>query len=259
MKPVFHVEPPEHAERDSYVESSKAMRASIELAIDEGITLREWRIFAAVLSLTAGYSRIGDRAYLDQLVQMSALPRRHAQSSLHRLHERAVIFWQPAQGRGKASWVGLRPPTYLALTPLMNVVRESESLSEPAVNNTEKVTGSGHLLAVDNPEKVTGSSHLLAEEKVTGSGHLLGGKGDRLEHEKVTGSGHPTEKLNEKGKPHGVFLREQQLLDWVNRIGWQYPTDRNVRDELARMGVSGSKAEYLVVVAADLRRERAAA
>jgi hypothetical protein len=102
-------------ERDRYEVAGAAMRATIERAVEradrKGLT-RASRVLLAVLYLTGTYSRVSDgRVYVAQIANVAGIAgdvdERHTRRALAYWADLGVIFWEPAKGAGRASWVSL--------------------------------------------------------------------------------------------------------------------------------------------------------
>jgi hypothetical protein len=94
--------------RDPYRDVGEATRRAIERALAARLTPRQWRVFAAALTVTTTYSRLGDRIYVAQLAELARIPGddetyRHTRRALRELDERGVIDWQGQRGRGRRS------------------------------------------------------------------------------------------------------------------------------------------------------------
>jgi phage replication O-like protein O len=89
-----------HAERDEYAVVGRAHRAALEraAALDPRLKGREWATLAAVLGLTAAYSRLSDRVYADDVARLAGLNERTVRQALKTLSERGVIVWRPRRG-----------------------------------------------------------------------------------------------------------------------------------------------------------------
>jgi hypothetical protein len=122
---------PERAPRDRYAEVGQAGRSSIARHLETESRLSPTtRVHYAVLHLTAMYSRLTARVYVDQVGRVARIPGDKAptwnrtREALKELARRRTIFWGPAQGRSIQSWVSLVDPAERQ-PPLAAVVHEN--------------------------------------------------------------------------------------------------------------------------------------
>jgi hypothetical protein len=72
------------------------------------VTERDLRVLHGVLFLTASYSKLTDRTFVNQIAHAAGVPDPdNTRKSLRKLARLGVIVWKPGRGAGKSSLVGL--------------------------------------------------------------------------------------------------------------------------------------------------------
>lgn len=79
--------------------AQEAMRGAIGRALDAELTMREHKIFLAIVSLVSNYDRTEDRIANRQLVDATGIDARHVRRALQGLHDKGVIERTPGHGR----------------------------------------------------------------------------------------------------------------------------------------------------------------
>jgi ribosomal protein S14 len=106
------------ADRDRYVEVCRAMRLSVERAIEttEGRELPRYsRVLQAGLAFTAGWSRLGTEVWLPQIAELAGVDEKRTADLLALADRRGVLAWRPSRRRGAPSWIGLPGAAQLQL------------------------------------------------------------------------------------------------------------------------------------------------
>jgi hypothetical protein len=93
-------------ERDTYADVGAALRRTVRQAVEVGCTRKELRALLGVFELTASYSRLEDRLYVQQLADVADLHIVDARASLRSLRDKGVIVFEGK--RGARSLIGLR-------------------------------------------------------------------------------------------------------------------------------------------------------
>jgi hypothetical protein len=98
--------------RDSYLDVGAAMRQALARALERHDRMNDldWRVLAAVLSLTASHSKFEDGTHANIVATMAFASERRTRDSLDKLRdELKVISWKPKRGRFSFSTVGIPP------------------------------------------------------------------------------------------------------------------------------------------------------
>jgi hypothetical protein len=98
----------------SYKMVGAAVRRSFQKAAfhEPRLSGSDWRVLAAVHTLTASYSKLADYLYVAELARKADLDRKDpmfkaTKKSLKRLQEAGAIEWQPSRRHGERSLVSL--------------------------------------------------------------------------------------------------------------------------------------------------------
>jgi hypothetical protein len=95
--------------RVPYRVAGKAGRQALTAAAGLGLTNGQWKVLAAVVSLTALYSKLEDPAEEQEIADLARLGVRQTRRVLSQLHTLELITWKPRRGRGRST-VELPPP-----------------------------------------------------------------------------------------------------------------------------------------------------
>lgn len=79
--------------------AQEAMRAAIGRALEAELTMREHKVFLAIVSLVSHYDRTEDHVANRQLVEATGIDARHVRRALQGLHDKGVIERTPGHGR----------------------------------------------------------------------------------------------------------------------------------------------------------------
>jgi hypothetical protein len=117
------------------------MRVSMAMATDAKLNGTEWRVYAAVLTLTGTWSKLSDYCYTEQVAALANVPPKKTREILGKLGRLRIIVYRPARGRHRRSLIGLpfgeeKAPESEALSSTQEKAPESEALS------AEKAPGS---------------------------------------------------------------------------------------------------------------------
>lgn len=95
--------------RVAYAIAGTAGRKALAEAARLELTGGQWKVLAAVLSLTALYSKLEDPTTEQEIADFAHLGVRHTRRVLEQLHTLGLITWAPRRGVGR-SIVGLPAP-----------------------------------------------------------------------------------------------------------------------------------------------------
>lgn len=261
--------------RVSAVELGPALRVSIERALDAEPSRLQLRLFLAALHRTATWSRLEDKVALAELAQLVRVSDRTARRGLAGLNHAGILAWLPGSGRGNYSTVSLAVDP--AVGPLdekrtkngrkadgfrgdrgdqATASSEEVQLASWFINKFEELFGRpGAVREVDKP-RLERAVALLGRER---AGALLTERAKHGAQPRAVAYFLPA--LEEKAAPlerKAVGLQER-CERWVDRVGWDYPDDALVADELRLMGVDDPALEAELLERAHQRRLAAAA
>jgi phage replication O-like protein O len=109
----------------------KLAGAMTRLVLSRAITARlngtEWRVLAAVITLTGTYSKPYDRTYVAQIAELAQLDKtdpalKRTKRTLRSLARRNLITYDPSQRDGQKSLIGLGDPALGSATCAKEVV-----------------------------------------------------------------------------------------------------------------------------------------
>jgi hypothetical protein len=155
-------------QRDSYADVGVAMRDACARARDARLNGREYRVFTAVLELTASYSRLGDHVYTAAVAARADVDPKATRVMLGKLGKAGVIDYRPARGQGRKSWVGLSVEKGVGSHPLSTVTERGSDRTpfydEKGVgSDTGKGVGS-HPPTEKQHEKKAAAADLVSAE-----------------------------------------------------------------------------------------------
>jgi hypothetical protein len=97
----------EYRARDRYAEVGAAMRLAIGRATAATLSDGKRRVFEAVLSCVASFSRLDDLVYVADVAQVAHVSERHTRDCLASLRDLGIIVWEPKRGQSVRSRLGL--------------------------------------------------------------------------------------------------------------------------------------------------------
>ncbi|HEY3123359.1 MAG TPA: hypothetical protein VGK70_04780 [Thermoanaerobaculia bacterium] len=95
--------------RVAYATAGEATRSAYAAAARLNLTSGQWQVLAAVVRLTASYSKLQSPTTEEEIAGFARLGVRQTRRILEQLHELGLIIWQPRRGIG-ISMVGLPAP-----------------------------------------------------------------------------------------------------------------------------------------------------
>lgn len=79
--------------------AQQVMRSAIDRALGTPLTMREMKVFLALVQLIAFFDRTEDRVANRQVSDATGIDERHVRRALHSLHEKQIIERTPGKGR----------------------------------------------------------------------------------------------------------------------------------------------------------------
>lgn len=94
-------------DRDAFVDVGAAIRQAVARASAAQLTNRQWRTLLGLVAVVASWSRLWDNVYTIEIAKAVGLDAKNLRQDLAKLRDAGVIIYEPAQGRGFRSRIGL--------------------------------------------------------------------------------------------------------------------------------------------------------
>lgn len=222
--------------------AQEAMRAAIGRALDAELTMREHKVFLAIVSLVSHYDRTEDHVANRQLVDATGIDARHVRRALQGLHDKGVIERTPGHGR-TASLIRLDQGRRLPGEPNgMRVPMQPEGAdSAPAEGARVAPAEGADSMPERGPIRPSGGGHQEPASEVLSE--VLSEEGAELDLVDLAASlcSRPPDPLERRGEVKGLLARLRRIhgddvvieaLEHLGQRGYRFGWPRELYGEL---------------------------